>query len=282
MVVRSKTHSSCISQELENNRKHVYHTKYLLGFIGGTRRARRVAARGVTERGERAGRQGRGGTAEGLREGDMRGWVERILNVTRVERGIERETCGGCGGARFVPCFDYAGNCKIVWRGDERVAAKGGMKEGERQARRSNIPFHSILRDVLDTPQELIEYFLDTKAQETVHVEKTIQEGTEAYNKMRGELIKARASLTKILISKDVKGTMVEENEINRSLLELLDENIASAQKGNQNRTSNVALGVAWQGKSMRTEKEIISVFIPIGILLQLIVKTAQRSLKYC
>ena len=69
----------------------------------------------------------------------MRGWVERILNVTRVERGIERETCGGCGGARFVPCFDYAGNCKIVWRGDERVAAKGGMKEGERQARRSNI-----------------------------------------------------------------------------------------------------------------------------------------------
>ncbi|KAG5010310.1 hypothetical protein JHK87_018825 [Glycine soja] len=167
MVVRSKTHSSCISQELENNRKH-----------GGTRRARRVAARGVTERGERAGRQGRGGTAEGLREGDMRGWVERILNVTRVERGIERETCGGCGGARFVPCFDYAGNCKIVWRGDERVAAKGGMKEGERQARRSNIvrvrggghegPFHSILRDVLDTPQELIEYFLDTKAQETV------------------------------------------------------------------------------------------------------------------
>jgi len=32
---------------------------------------------------------------------------------------------------------------------------------------------------------------------------------------------------------------MVEENEINRSLLELLDENIASAQKGNQVGNSN-------------------------------------------
>ncbi|KAH1223450.1 hypothetical protein GmHk_11G030926 [Glycine max] len=68
-------------------------------------------------------------------------------------------------------------------------------------------------------------------------LEKAILEGLEAYDKMQGELVKARASLTKILTSKDAKATlleMVEKNEINRSLLALLDENIASAQKGNQ------------------------------------------------
>ncbi|KAJ1416035.1 hypothetical protein SESBI_17554 [Sesbania bispinosa] len=135
-------------------------------------------------------------------------------------------------------------------------------------------------RDVPDTPQELIEYFLDTEAQEIEFeiarmrprlneeffaelkfelgqlrfavnkteamedrlieleaLEKAIQEGTEAYDKMQGELIKARESLTKILTSKDVKATlleMVERSEINRSLLALLDENIANAHRGNQ------------------------------------------------
>ncbi|RDX90854.1 hypothetical protein CR513_27241, partial [Mucuna pruriens] len=131
-----------------------------------------------------------------------------------------------------------------------------------------------------DTPKELIEYFLDTEAQDiefeiarmrlrldeeffaqlkfelgelrfavnrTQHMEdrlielealeKAIQEGIEAYDKMQAELIKARTSLTKILTSKDVKATlleMVESNEINRSLLALLDENITNAHKGNQ------------------------------------------------
>ncbi|KAK7406226.1 hypothetical protein VNO78_07846 [Psophocarpus tetragonolobus] len=131
-----------------------------------------------------------------------------------------------------------------------------------------------------DSPQDLIEYFLDTEAQEIEFeiarmrprlneeffaqlkfelgqlrfavnktepmedrqieleaLEKAIQEGIEAYDKMQGELVKARESLTKILTSKDVKATlleMVERNEINRSLLALLDENIANAQNGNQ------------------------------------------------
>lgn len=135
-------------------------------------------------------------------------------------------------------------------------------------------------RDVPDTPQDLIEYFLDTEAQEIEFeiarmrlrlneeffaqlkfelgqlrfavnrtqlmedrlieleaLEKAIQEGIEAYDKMQAELLKARTSLTKILTSKDVKSTlleMVEKNEVNRSLLALLDENIANAQKGNQ------------------------------------------------
>lgn len=135
-------------------------------------------------------------------------------------------------------------------------------------------------RVVPDSPQELIEYLLDTEAQdiefeisrtrprlneeffahlkfelgqlrfavnktqdvedrliELEALEKAIQEGTEAYDKMQTELIKAKESLTTILTSKDVKATlleMVERNELNRSLLALLDENITSAHQGNQ------------------------------------------------
>ncbi|XP_004511654.1 uncharacterized protein [Cicer arietinum] len=135
-------------------------------------------------------------------------------------------------------------------------------------------------RDVPDTPEGLIEYFLDTEAQEIEYeiarmrpqlnkeffsqlkselgqlrfavnktqamedrlieleaLERAIQEGTEAYDKMQTELIKAKTSLAKILTSKDVKATlleMVESNEINRSLLTLLDENIATAHGANQ------------------------------------------------
>ncbi|KAL6979698.1 hypothetical protein U1Q18_021354 [Sarracenia purpurea var. burkii] len=131
-----------------------------------------------------------------------------------------------------------------------------------------------------DTPAELIEYFLDTEAQEiefeiarlrirlndeffshlqfelgqlrfavskTQDVEdrlfelealqKALLEGTEAYDKMQADLIKAKETLTKILTSRDVKATlleMVEKNDLNRSLLALLDENIANAQKGDQ------------------------------------------------
>ncbi|MCI14253.1 hypothetical protein A2U01_0035382, partial [Trifolium medium] len=58
-----------------------------------------------------------------------------------------------------------------------------------------------------------------------------------AYDKMQNELIKSKESLTKILTSKDVKATlleMVESNEINRSLLTLLDENIATAHEAKQ------------------------------------------------
>ncbi|XVF10775.1 hypothetical protein REPUB_Repub07fG0212100 [Reevesia pubescens] len=135
-------------------------------------------------------------------------------------------------------------------------------------------------REIPDTPAELIEYFLDTEAQEIEFeiarlrqrldeeffshlkfeigqirfavsktedmedrlieleaLQKALQEGTEAYDKMQVNLITAKQSLTKILTSKDIKATlleMVERNELNRSLLTLLDENIANAHMGNQ------------------------------------------------
>ncbi|KAL1187691.1 hypothetical protein V5N11_010947 [Cardamine amara subsp. amara] len=135
-------------------------------------------------------------------------------------------------------------------------------------------------RVVPDTSAELIEFFLDTEAQEiefeiarlrgrlndeffgqirleigqirfavtkTAEAEdrlieleslqKALEEGIEAYDKMQNELMTASNSLTKILTSTDIKATlldMVERNEINRALLTLLDENIANAYRGNQ------------------------------------------------
>ncbi|XP_074268474.1 uncharacterized protein LOC141591881 [Silene latifolia] len=140
-------------------------------------------------------------------------------------------------------------------------------------------------RVVPDTSAGLIEYFLDTEAQEIEYeisrlrprlddeffrdlkselgllrfsvtktqdmedrmieleaLQKALLEGIEAYDQMQTELVKAKQSLTKIFTSKDIKTTlldMVEKNELNRSLLTLLDENIASAQRSDQKQAAD-------------------------------------------
>ncbi|KAL3498688.1 hypothetical protein ACH5RR_041420 [Cinchona calisaya] len=68
-------------------------------------------------------------------------------------------------------------------------------------------------------------------------LQQALKEGTEAYDKLQADLVIAKSSLAKILTSEDVKTTlldMVEKNELNRSLLTLLDENIANAHSANQ------------------------------------------------
>ncbi|KAF3323869.1 hypothetical protein FCM35_KLT11336 [Carex littledalei] len=131
-------------------------------------------------------------------------------------------------------------------------------------------------RVVPETIEGLVEYFLDTEAREIeveiarlrprldkaffdhIHrefvllqmiramedrlceleaMQKVLLEGSEAYDKLQVDMVSAKASLMKILQSKDRKSTlleMVEKNEINRFLLALLDENIASALSSNQ------------------------------------------------
>lgn len=42
------------------------------------------------------------------------GKLGRILNRARIERGVGRLGCEGCGGARFVPCLECGGSCRIV------------------------------------------------------------------------------------------------------------------------------------------------------------------------
>lgn len=54
------------------------------------------------------------GGLEELVELNETGRLRRILNATRVERGIGRQACGGCGGARFVPCLECGGSCKVA------------------------------------------------------------------------------------------------------------------------------------------------------------------------
>ncbi|ERN01183.1 uncharacterized protein LOC18429264 isoform X1 [Amborella trichopoda] len=68
-------------------------------------------------------------------------------------------------------------------------------------------------------------------------MQKVLLEGTEAYDRMQADLILAKERLARIFQSKDKKATlleMVEKNEINRSLLTILDENIATAYKDDQ------------------------------------------------
>ncbi|KAK9927478.1 hypothetical protein M0R45_024659 [Rubus argutus] len=93
------------------------------------------------------------------------------------------------------------------------------------------------LRFAVSKTQDIEDRLIELEA-----LQKVLQEGTEAYDKMQIDLIKAKESLTKILSSKDIKATlleMVESNELNRSLLTILDENIASAHQGNQKQAAD-------------------------------------------
>ncbi|KAL0312807.1 UNVERIFIED_CONTAM: hypothetical protein Sradi_5680000 [Sesamum radiatum] len=88
------------------------------------------------------------------------------------------------------------------------------------------------LRFAVSKTQDMEDRVIELEA-----LQKALQEGIEAYDRMQSELVLARKNLMKLLTSNDVKATlldMVELNEVNRSLLTLLDENIANAYQGNQ------------------------------------------------
>ncbi|CAH1415421.1 unnamed protein product [Lactuca virosa] len=42
------------------------------------------------------------------------GRLRRILSRVGIEKQVGRQACEGCGGARFVPCVDCGGSCKVV------------------------------------------------------------------------------------------------------------------------------------------------------------------------
>ncbi|GAB2217176.1 hypothetical protein Drorol1_Dr00000344 [Drosera rotundifolia] len=164
-----------------------------------------------------------------------------------------------------------------------RLEKDAEAREAYERGLREEIERRKTIRDARVPPNtvgEMVEYFLDTEAQEfeievarmrprlneeffshlkfeigqlrfavtktqdmedrlieLEALQKALEEATEAYDKMQSELIKAKSSLTKIFTSKDIKATlleMVEQNEINKSLLSLLDENIATAHQSNQ------------------------------------------------
>lgn len=47
-----------------------------------------------------------------------------ILSSARVERGIGWQGCEGCGGARFVPCLECGGSCKLIVGDDKERCPK--------------------------------------------------------------------------------------------------------------------------------------------------------------
>ncbi|KAM7494358.1 hypothetical protein LguiB_028967 [Lonicera macranthoides] len=54
-----------------------------------------------------------GGVDEVMGLNEM-GRLRRMLNWAGIQRGVGRQGCEGCGGARFVPCLDCGGSCKVV------------------------------------------------------------------------------------------------------------------------------------------------------------------------
>lgn len=78
---------------------------------------------------------------------------------------------------------------------------------------------------------------MEDRVVELEAMQKVLLELTEAYDKMEADLVSTKERLMRILQSKDRKSTlleMVERNELNRSVLALLDENIASAIQSDQ------------------------------------------------
>ncbi|XP_008239179.2 PREDICTED: LOW QUALITY PROTEIN: glutaredoxin domain-containing cysteine-rich protein CG31559 [Prunus mume] len=59
------------------------------------------------------------GGAEELVELNESGVFGRMVKLAGVERGVGWRACEGCGGARFVPCMECGGSCKVVV-GDKR------------------------------------------------------------------------------------------------------------------------------------------------------------------
>ncbi|KAH7513717.1 hypothetical protein FEM48_Zijuj11G0010800 [Ziziphus jujuba var. spinosa] len=60
------------------------------------------------------------GGAEQVVELNETGRLGKMLSYAKVERGIGRLGCEGCGGARFVPCLECGGSCKVVVDGDKK------------------------------------------------------------------------------------------------------------------------------------------------------------------
>ena len=61
------------------------------------------------------------GGAEEVAELNDSGRLGQIFSRAGVEKGFGRLGCQGCGGARFVPCLECGGSCKVVAGGGDKV-----------------------------------------------------------------------------------------------------------------------------------------------------------------
>lgn len=161
------------------------------------------------------------------RDSEAREAFERQVREEKERRRSERE-------ARVIPDTD-AGLVEFFLDTDAREIE---IEIGRLRPRLSQDFFGHVSREIaqikfaVTRTAEMEDRLIELEA-----MQKVLLEGVEAYDKLQNDLVTAKERLMKILQSSDRKSTlleMVERNELNISILTLLDENIASAKTSNQ------------------------------------------------
>ncbi|KAF8687737.1 hypothetical protein HU200_042667 [Digitaria exilis] len=161
------------------------------------------------------------------RDSEAREAFERQVREEKERRRSERE-------ARVIPDTDD-GLVEFFLDTDAREME---VEIGRLRPRLNEGFFNHISREIaqikfaVTRTAEMEDRLIELEA-----TQKVLLEGVEAYDKLQNDLVTAKERLMKILQSSDRKATlleMVERNELNISILTLLDENIASAKTSNQ------------------------------------------------
>jgi len=161
------------------------------------------------------------------RDSEAREAFERQVREEKERRRSERE-------ARVIPDTD-AGLVEFFLDTEAREIE---IEVGRLRPRLNEAFFNHISREIaqikfaVTRTAEMEDRLIELEA-----MQKVLLEGVEAYDKLQNDLVTAKERLMKILQSSDRKATlleMVERNELNISILTLLDENIASAKTSNQ------------------------------------------------
>ncbi|CAD6226691.1 unnamed protein product [Miscanthus lutarioriparius] len=154
------------------------------------------------------------------RDSEARDAFERQVREEKERRRNERE-------ARVIPDTD-AGLVEFFLDTDAREIE---IEIGRLRPRLNQDFFGHISREIAQIK------FAVTRTAEMEDRLIELEEMQKAYDKLQNDLVTAKERLMKILQSSDRKSTlleMVERNELNISILTLLDENIASAKTSNQ------------------------------------------------
>ncbi|GJN12012.1 hypothetical protein PR202_ga30255 [Eleusine coracana subsp. coracana] len=161
------------------------------------------------------------------RDSEAREAFERQVREEHERRRKERE-------ARVIPDTD-AGLVEFFLDTEAREIE---VEIGRLRPRLNQGFFDHIMREIaqikfaVTRTAEMEDRLIELEA-----MHKVLLEGVEAYDELQNDLVTAKERLMKILQSRDRKSTllqMVERNELNMSILTLLDENIASAKTSNQ------------------------------------------------
>ncbi|KAK3145306.1 hypothetical protein QOZ80_4AG0327030 [Eleusine coracana subsp. coracana] len=146
---------------------------------------------------------------------------ERQVRKEHERRRKERE-------ARVIPDTD-AGLVEFFL---DTEAHEIEVEIGKLQPRLNQGFFDHIMREIAQIKFAVTRTAeMEDRLIELESMQKILLEGVEAYDELQNDLVMAKERLMKILQSRDRKST----NELNMSILTLLDENIASTKTSDQN-----------------------------------------------